>query len=92
MENTTAPAYVGPDASAQGSGGINTNFKIVQQMQTASRPSIKGLAPESKAIRELGANFDLGTKIGMTQVNTAEATKIQTGPEVGKGGLVDEVF
>jgi len=28
----------------------------------------------------------------MTKVNTAESTKIQTGPEVGKGSLVDEVF
>ena len=53
---------------------------------------IAKLATESKTIREMGAKFDLGSKIGMTQVNTAESTKIQTGPEVGKGGLVDEVF
>ena len=72
--------------------GVNDKFKVVKQMQDASRPSLKGLAPEGKAIREMGATFDLGSKIGMTQVNTAESTKIQTGPEVGKGGLVDEVF
>ena len=72
--------------------GVNDKFKVVKQMQAESRPSLKNLAPEGKAIREMGATFDLGSKIGMTQVNTAEATKIETGPEVGKGGLVDEVF
>ena len=72
--------------------GVNDKFKVVKQMQTEAKPSLKGLAPESKAVREMGAKFDLGSKIGMTQVNTAESTKIQTGPEVGKGGLVDEVF
>ena len=72
--------------------GVNDKFKVVKQMQDASKPSLKGLAPESKAVREMGAKFDLGSKIGMTQVNTAESTKIQTGPEVGKGGLVNEVF
>jgi hypothetical protein len=40
----------------------------------------------------MGANFDMGSKIGMTKINTAESTKIQTGPEIGKGSLVDEVF
>ena len=72
--------------------GLNDKFKVVKQMRDASKPSLKGLAPESKAVREMGAKFDLGSKIGMTQVNTAESTKIQNGPEVGKGGLVDEVF
>ena len=72
--------------------GVNDKFKVVKQMQAESKPSLKGLAPEGKAIREMGAAFDLGSKIGMTQINTAESTKIQTGPEIGKGGLVDEVF
>ena len=72
--------------------GVNDKFKVVKQVADASRPSLKKLAPASKTVREMGAKFDLGSKIGMTQVNTAEATKIQTGPEVGKGGLVDEVF
>ena len=72
--------------------GVNDKFKVVKQAADASRPSIKNLAPASKTIREMGASFDLGSKIGMTQVNTAESTKIQTGPEAGKGGLVDEVF
>ena len=72
--------------------GVNDKFKVVKQAADASKPSLKGLATEAKAVREMGAKFDLGSKIGMTQVNTAESTKIQTGPEVGKGGLVDEVF
>lgn len=72
--------------------GVNDKFKVVKQVADASRPSLKKLATESKTIREMGAKFDLGSKIGMTQVNTAEATKIQTGPEIGKGSLVNEVF
>ena len=86
------------DAANQGSAvegwgdGLNAKFKVVKQVEAEHKPSIKNLAPNSKAVREMGATFDLGSKIGMTKVNTAESTKIQTGPEVGKGGLVDEVF
>ena len=72
--------------------GLNAKFKVVQQVKAEHQPSIKNLAPASKSVREFGAEFDLGSKIGMTKVNTAESTKIQTGPEVGKGSLVDEVF
>ena len=80
-------------SSVEGWGeGLNANFKVVKQLQAEQQPSIKNLAPNSKAVREFGAEFDMGSKIGMTKVNTAESTKIQTGPEVGKGGLVDEVF
>ena len=83
----------GVSTATEGWGeGVNKNFKLVKQMQTAAKPSLKGLATEAKAVREMGAKFDLGSKIGMTQVNTAESTKILTAPEVGKGGLVDEVF
>ena len=85
------PAGVGSAVEGWGEG-VNDKFKVVKQMADAAKPSLKGLAPESKAIREMGAKFDLGSKIGMTQVNTAESTKIQTGPEIGKGGLVNEVF
>ena len=86
------------DAANQGSAvegwgdGLNAKFKVVKQVQAEHKPSIRNLAPNSKAVREMGATFDLGSKIGMTKVNTAEATKIQAGPEVGKGSLVDEVF
>ena len=72
--------------------GLNAKFKVVKQVEAEHRPSIRKLAPASKELREMGAKFDMGSKIGMTKVNTAESTKIQTGPEVGKGGLVDEVF
>ena len=86
------------DAANQGSAvegwgdGLNAKFKVVKQVEAEHRPSIRKLAPASKELREMGAKFDMGSKIGMTKVNTAESTKIQTGPEIGKGGLVDEVF
>ena len=81
-------------SSVEGWGeGLNANFKVVQQVEAEQKPTIrKNMASNSKAVREFGADFDLGSKIGMTKVNTAESTKIQTGPEIGKGGLVDEVF
>ena len=80
-------------SSVEGWGeGLNAKFKVVKQLQAEQQPSIKNLAPNSKAVREMGAEFDMGSKTGMTKVNTAESTKIQAGPEVGKGGLVDEVF
>ena len=83
----------GVSTATEGWGeGVNNNFKLVKQMQTAAKPSLKGLATEAKAVREMGAKFDLGSKIGMTQINTADSTKILTAPEVGTGGLVDEVF
>ena len=85
------PGNVGSAVEGWGKG-LNSNFKVVQQVQAEQQPSIKNLAPASKSVREFGAEFDLGTKIGMTKVNTAESTKIQNGPEVGKGSLVDEVF
>ena len=86
------------DAANQGSAvegwgdGLNAKFKVVKQVEAEHKPSIKNLAPNSKAVREFGAEVDMGSKIGMTKVNTAESTKIQTGPEVGKGSLVDDVF
>jgi len=85
------PGDVGSSVEGWGEG-INAKFKVIKQVQAENQPSIKNLAPNSKSVREFGADFDLGTKIGMTKVNTAESTKIQTGPEIGKGGLVDEVF
>ena len=85
------PGNVGSSVEGWGEG-LNEKFKVVQQVQAENQSSIKNLAPASKSVREFGAEFDMGSKTGMTKVNTAESTKIQTGPEVGKGGLVDEVF
>ena len=80
-------------SSVEGWGeGLNAKFKVVKQVQAEHRPSLKNLAPASKSVREFGAEFDGDKNIGMTKVNTAESTKIQNGPEVGKGSLVDEVF
>ena len=83
----------GVSSAVEGWGeGVNDKFKVIKQIQASSTPSLKNLASEAKAIREMGAKFDLGSKIGMTQINTADSTKILTAPEVGTGGLVDEVF
>jgi len=85
------PANVASAVEGWGEG-LNAKFKVVKQVQAENQPSIKNLAPASKSVREFGAEYDMGSKIGMTKVNTAESTKIQTGPEVGKGSLVDDVF
>jgi hypothetical protein len=85
------PGNVGSSVDGWGEG-LNESFKVVQQVKAENQPSIKNLAPASKKVREMGASFDMGSKIGMTKINTAESTKIQAGPEIGKGSLVDEVF
>ena len=92
MENPLPAQAGGLGVSSQGAEGLNNKFKIIKQLQASSNPSLKNLAPETKSVKEMGASFDMGSKIGMTKVNSAESTKIQTGPEIGKGGLVNEVF
>ena len=92
MENPIPAQGGGLGVSSQGAEGLNNNFKIVKQMQAATKPSLKNLAPAAKSVKEMGAIFDMGSEIGMTKVNSAESTKIQAAPEMGKGGLVDEVF
>ena len=91
MENPSSGAS-GLGSASQGSNSLNSKFKLVKQMQAASQPSLKNLAPEANAVREMGAKFEGADKVGMTKINTADSTKIQTGPEVGKGGLLNEVF
>ena len=92
MENPV-PALGGVlGVSSEGAEGLNNKFIIVKQMQASSNPSLKNLAPETKSVKEMGPGFDMGTRIGMTKVNSAESTKIQAAPEIGKGGLVNEVF
>ena len=91
MENPSTGAS-GLGVSSQGADGLNNKFKIVKQMQAQSQSSLKNLAPKAKSVKEMGAKFDGDQNIGMTKVNSAESTKIQTGPEIGKGGLVDDVF
>ena len=83
----------GVSSAVEGWGeGVNDKFKVVKLIQHGRVPSLKNLAPETKSVKEMGASFDMGTKIGMTKVNTADSTEVRTGPEVGRGGLVDEVF
>ena len=92
MENPLPAHGGGLGVSSQGAEGLNNKFKVVKLIQHGRVPSLKNLAPETKSVKEMGASFDMGSGIGMIKVNTAESTKIQAGPEIGKGGLVDEVF
>lgn len=78
-------------AQAEGTS-LGDNFKLTKQLVSELRPNIKKLAPNSKSLREFGAKFDMGSEVGMHKVNTADATTIQMPPELGKGGLVNEVF
>ena len=81
----------GGGLSAQEGTNLGDKFKLTKQLVSELRPDIKKLAPHSKSLREMGASFDDGA-VGMKKINTAESTRIQAPPEVGKGGLVDEVF
>ena len=90
MENISgAPGagLVGPEGT-----GLGDKFKLTKQLVAELRPDLQKLAPNSKSLREMGASFDMGSGPGMIKVNTAESTRIQAPPELGKGGLVDEVF
>ena len=78
--------------SQKGSGDLNSKFKIIQQMEVEVRHSLKKNAPHAKSVREFGASVDMGSGIGMIKVNTAESTKIQAPPEIGKGSIFDIVF
>ena len=85
MENPLPAQGGGLGVSSQGAEGLNNKFKIVKQLQAASNPSLKNLAPETKSIKEMGASFDMGTKIGMTNVYSETgmqfpATVIEAGP------------
>ena len=91
MTISIIPDVSGVGNSIQDSEGLNNNFKIVQQSKSVVQSSIKDLGTQEKSAKEFGHEVDMGTKIGMTKINTAESTKA-LGIEVGKGGLVDEVF
>ena len=77
--------------TSQEGTSFGDKFKLTKQLVSDLRPNLKNLAPEAKSLREMGASFDDGA-VGMKKVNTAESTKIKTPPELGKGGLVNEVF
>lgn len=91
MTISIIPDVSGVGNSIQDSEGLNNNFKIVQQSKSVVQSSIKDLGTQEKSAKEFGHEVDMGNKIGMTKVNTAESTKA-LGIEIGKGGLVDEVF
>jgi len=73
-------------------GGLNSKFRVITQMAAESRHSLKKNAPHAKSVREFGPPTDLGSGTGMVKINTAEATKIQAPPEIGKGSIFDIVF
>ena len=90
MENISGSQVGG--LSTQEGASLGDKFKLTKQLVAELRPDLKKLAPNSKSLREFGAKFDMGSGPGMIKVNTAESTRIQAPPELGKGGLVDEVF
>ena len=90
MENVSASQV--SSVTQQEGKSLGDKFKLTKQLVAELRPNIKNLAPDAKSLREFGAEFDMGSEVGMTKVNTADSTKIQPPPELGKGGLVDEVF
>ncbi len=92
MESSSTPAQVSIGSGGGQGGSLNSNFKIIKQLESQSQSSIKNLAPNAKAVAEMGATYDMGSKIGMNKVNTAEAAQLNFSVEIGKGGLVDEVF
>ena len=58
-------------------------------MQAEGKHSLKKNAPHAKSVREFGHSTDMGSGVGMIKVNTADSTKIQTPPEIGKGSIFD---
>ena len=90
MENVSGSQ--GGLLSTQEGTSLGDKFKLTKQLVSELRPDIAKLAPNSKSLKEMGAMFDMGSEIGMVKVNSAESTTIQAAPELGKGGLVDEVF
>jgi hypothetical protein len=92
MESSSTPAQVSIGSGGSQGGNLNSDFKVIKQLQSQSQSSIKNLAPNSSLIAQMGATFDMGSNIGMNKVNTAEAAQFNFSAEIGKGGLVDEVF
>ena len=93
MDNAGLSKMASANGGSQLEGGsLNSKFRIVKKMEAESRPSLKTNAPHAKSVREFGAETDMGSGVGMIKVNTAESTKIQTPPEIGKGSIFDIVF
>ena len=94
MESSSTPAQVSIGSGGGSLGGsLNSDFKVIKQLEAQSQSSIKNLAPNSSLIAQMGATYDMGSNIGMNKVNSAEAAQFDFSVlEIGKGGLVDEVF
>ena len=93
MESSSSSAQVSGSGGGSQGGNLNSDFKVIKQLQSQSQSSIKNLVPNSSLTAQMGATFDMGSNIGMNKVNTAEAAQFDFSVlEIGKGGLVDEVF
>ena len=80
---------VAANGGSQTGGDLNSKFKMIQQMEVEVRHSLKKNAPHTKSVREFGASTDMGSGVGMMKVNTAESTRIEMPPEIGKGSIFD---
>ena len=93
MESSSSYAQV----SGSGGGGQGAShfheLKTIKDVASQSSSSIKNLSPNSNKVAEMGATYDTGSGVGMTKVNTGKAAQFDFSVlEIGKGGLVDEVF
>ena len=91
MESSSTQGSIGSGGGSQG-GNLNSDFKLVKQLEALHQSSIKNLTPNASKVAEMGATFDMGTDIGTNKVNTGEAAQFNFSVAAGKGGLVDEVF
>ena len=88
-QNAGLAQSVAAKGGSQSGGDLNSKFKIVQQMEVQVRHSLKKNAPHTKSVREFGASTDMGSGVGMIKVNSAESTRIEMPPEIGKGSIFD---
>jgi hypothetical protein len=88
METSSTQGSIGGGQS----GNLNSDFKVVKQLEAQHQSSIKNLTPNANKAAEMGATFDIGSDIGTNKVNTGEAAQFNFSVAAGKGGLVDEVF
>ena len=92
MSSIQDAGLLSPSKTQLEGSSLHDQFKLTKQLSQELRPSLKKNAPHAASLREMGATFDGVGNVGMLKVNSAESTKINPGPEIGKGGLVDEVF
>ena len=88
MESSSTQGSIGVGQS----GNLNSDFKLVKQLEAQHQSSIKNLTPNASKVAEMGADFSIGSDFGVSKVNTGEAAQFNFSVAAGIGGLVDEVF